>query len=232
MRQIYICGDSFSSVDPDFSGFHWTEKLADLLGSEYKVINLSRPCSSNFFIRVQVDCAIKESADYIIFHGSSSTRDEVALRPTQYVDNFFDRFVNLSCQDNTKKDLTCYSLHSIDNTTLFTQYQQDLLLKYQTEFFNIDIGILKNQFLIESTLFALTQSNIPFKFDQGGFEHPKFSNSDKKYFSPYTSYFSKINLWDYADTTIRKPLFHIVDEAVHIHVADYYSKEIINSLEK
>lgn len=231
MKTVYICGDSFSSTDPEYPGLHWTEKLANSLKNEFKVVNLSRPGSSNFFIRVQVDRAIENNADYVIFHGTTSTRDEISFRDKKYSSNLFDRFVHLTELDNSQKDLSCYSYHSIDHTTLFNEQQLDFLKKYYLNFVDLDIMIKKNQYLIESTLSTLVQSNIPFKFDQGGFEHPKFGNVlNTKYFLYYQKYFSKINLWDYADTKLKSPLCHVVDDRIHLDVAKYYSNEIIKDI--
>ena len=226
MKKVFICGDSFSSIDPMHPGLSWTERLAKLLTAT-KIINLSRPCSSNFFIRVQVDHALASGADYIIVHGTSSLRDEIRFKDAAPNNNFIDRFVNLNNTNNNTQDLSCYSFHSIDHTTLFNSKQLTILKQVYCDFFDLDLSIKKNQYIIESTLATLVTSKVPFKFDQGGFEHPMYHNGTKKeYFAEYQQHISDINLWNYASTELRSPCFHITDESVHDRVAQYYADNI------
>lgn len=226
MKKVFICGDSFSSVDPMYPGLSWTERLANLLDAA-EFINLSRPCSSNFFIRVQVDQALARQADYIIVHGTSSLRDEIRFKDIVPNDNFIDRFVDLNNTNNNNQDLSCYSFDSINHTTLFNSRQLTVLKQIYCDFFDLNLSIKKNQYIIESTLATLVASKVPFKFDQGGFEHPMYYNDTKKeYFKAYQQYISDINLWSYASTSLRSPCFHITDEAVHNTIAQYYANSI------
>jgi hypothetical protein len=76
-----------------------------------------------------------------------------------------------------------------------------------------------------NTLQKLADKSIPFRFDQGGFEHPKFGAIPTEYFAKFDNYRSKINLWDYADTRDYRPYYHIRYAEVHQHIAQYYIKE-------
>lgn len=192
---IYICGDSFGFPDADYPPM-W----ADHLGMHYPVRNLSRVCASNLMISQQVDFAIKHGATFIILLCTASTRGQTRL-------------------DN---DVVPYSIHSLDDTTPFTNKQLSVLKNYTAEFFDLDLAIYENKCIIESMLSRLIASNIPFVFDQGGFEHHSYGGVDT-YFTQYDQYRSKYNLWDHAQVRSHRPYYHIVDEQVHLDVYRYYA---------
>ena len=214
---IYICGDSFCTSDPEY-GASWVDLLQENL-PEHCVINLAKPAASNLYISLQVDYAINAAADYIIAAGTSVTRNEVAV--TTSATPLLQRFVD--------EELVAYSILSIPKHFDFTAEQQRLLKEYHTEFFDLSLAIYRDCCLIENTLQRLVDSNIKFKFDRGGFEHPKFGMPLRPdYFNRYAEHLSQINLWDYPITTERRPYYHIVDLDVHQDVANYYTNLILN----
>jgi hypothetical protein len=150
-------------------------------------------------IAQQVDQAINNRARAIIVLFTSSTRFQTRINNT----------------------VVPYSIHSLDHTTPFTKHQLQLLKEYTTEFFDLEFAIYQNQLIIESVLTRLTNSRIPFLFDQGGFEHTSYGGA-KSYFRQFDSTRSKFNLWDYASTRHFRPYYHIKDFAVHDMVANYY----------
>jgi hypothetical protein len=228
-KKVYICGDSFSSADPRFPDKSWPERLQQKIKDRYQVVNLSRPCSSNFFISLQVQEAIRSGADHILVFFTTSSRDEIRFRSTrqQAGSALIGRFVDLNRSDNSDSDLSCFSFYSLDHTTLFDQQQLDLLIQYQKNFFDLDLEIKKNEIIIEGILSLLEASGIDFCYDQGGFEHSKFSNNaDNKYFERYQKYLSEINLWDHAETSHRMPCFHIADDSLLEKISDYYAKVV------
>lgn len=194
---IYICGDSFAVSDKDYpETTPWHERLPN-------TVNLARVCASNFLIHQQVLQAIKAQADYIIVLFTSSLRSELKI--------------------NDK--LIPFSWLSLDNTTPFSQEQLSILRNYYT-LVDIDTEIQKNKILIESTLQALVDSRISFKFDQGGFEHPSYGGVST-YFNKYNLYRSRYCLWDYAETRNHRPYFHITDNYIHEQVAEYFKEQLI-----
>lgn len=200
MKKVYICGDSFCVPDPEY-GPCWVDHLAQ----HYNIVNASRVSATNLMISKMVDTAIGDQADFVIVQGTSCTRSQ-----TQY------------------QGLTVpYSFLSANSeTTPFDSKQLHIIKQYYTEFFDLDWAIYLNQCVIQNTLQKLVDSAVPFRFDQGGFEHPKFAASGIDYFSKFNSYRSAINLWDHGDTGRFRPYYHITDSAVHRTVAEYYAKEI------
>jgi hypothetical protein len=200
MKQVYICGDSFCVPDPEY-GACWV----DLLAEQRTVVNLAQVSATNLLISQQVDQAIAESADFVIVQGTSCTRSETKFNG-QVVPYSF--------------------LTASATTTKFNDRQLQIIREYYTEFFDLDLAIYHNQCIIQHTLQKLVDSNTPFRFDQGGFEHPKFGATRTDYFAKFDSYRSAINLWDYADIRDYRPYYHICDTEVHQRVAQYYLKEM------
>lgn len=176
-------------------GLCWVDYLGD-------VNNLAQICASNLLISQQVDCAIREQATFIICLFTSSTRQLIKYK------------------DKVKS----ISWLSIDSTDL-NNTQKKLLKGFAAEFFDLDTAIYENKCIIEHTLYKLELSNIPYLFDQGGFEHSSYG-SVKKYFNKYEKYRSQYCLWDYASTRNYRPYYHITNDEIHIKVANYYKEKI------
>lgn len=197
-----MCGDSFCVSDPDY-GVNWV----DLLSQEFNVINLSEVTATNLLIAQQVDYAINEKATFIIMQGTSCTRSEK--------------------RHNGK--LVPFSYHTATTeTTPFDESDLMVLKTYFTQFFDLELSIYQNSITIEHTLQKIADSSIPFKFDQGGFEHLQFGSLRSDYFIKFNQYRSEINLWDYTHTRSYRPYYHITDPTIHKLVANYYATEIRN----
>lgn len=196
MKQIYICGDSFCVPDPEY-GPCWV----DYLGEKRSVTNLAQVAATNLMISMQVDQAIAECADFVIVQGTACTRSQ-----TRY-----------------QGKIVPYSYHTASETTTpFDRTKLNVLKHYYVEFFDLDLAIYENKCIIENTLQKLVNSGIVFLFDQGGFEHASFGSTGE-YFTQYSEFRSAVNLWDYAHTRDYRPYYHIVDDAVHRSVAEYYT---------
>ena len=195
--QLYICGDSFGVPDPEY-GACWVDYLAQLIPT-HDIINLSRVCASNLLISQQVDQAIGH-ADQIIVLCTASTRSQTRLNG----------------------HVVPYSIHSLDATTPFDQDQLKILTQHTREFFDLELCIYENKCIIESMLQRLTDSNRPFLWDQGGFEHAHYGGT-KQYFHKWYWHRSSRNLWDYTTTRQHRPYYHITDDRVHREVASSYA---------
>lgn len=212
---VYVCGDSFGFSDPDH-GACWTDRLA----KKTKVVNLCQVSASNFQIALQVQRAIEQKADYIIYLATSSVRQDAPIN--EGTGNLLDRYIDIT-NPNPTKTITSYSVTSLNNTTPFTEDQLAVLKLYHESFFDLDIAVHQNELVIEGTLSKLVASGIPFTFDQGGFEHPKFADSKGDYFKTYREFRSEICLWDYVDELlVHRPYYHITDHAIHEEIANYY----------
>jgi hypothetical protein len=219
MKTVYICGDSFSTPDPEY-GLCWVDMLQHNLLGLAKVVNYSSVAASNLLISVQVDTAINHAADFVIVQGTACTRGEVAV-------------------DNTQLDLiTRFDTHELVSYSIYRPYrshltpaQQQLVKQYHEQFFDLSLSIYKDRCIIENTLQKLVDTNTLFLFDQGGFEHASFGNTTgQEYFKKYKDYCSDINLWDYGNTVDERPYYHIADVRVHRMVSAYYTEQIKQKL--
>lgn len=195
---IYICGDSFGVSDPAY-GPCWVDLLAEKV--DKPVTNLCRVCASNALVAMQADTIT--DADFVIVLFTASTRFETRLNG----------------------NIVPYSVNSLDYTTPFSRDQLALLKQHTTEFFDLELEIFRNKCIIEATLYNLVSKNIPFMFDQGGFEHVSYG-SQGQYFGKFNQFRSKYNLWDYADTRAHRPYYHITDINIHEQISDYYAEQI------
>lgn len=238
MKKIYICGDSFGCPDFGWEFDPWPVILQDLLGKDFEVVNLSISCASNFLIRVQVDKAITESADFVILLGTSSTREQgkVKNRPAHY-NKIYDRFrkIHQHDPDQLNRDLACYSMVSLDDTCEFEPKDVSVLREYYGVVFDLELEIQKNQYIIESSLYTLREHQVPFLFDQGGFENPIFGNvRDQEYFTNFDQHKTQINQWTLANRlpNSNRYHFHIVDQPTHQDIANYYYQNIFDFFKK
>ena len=197
-QYVYICGDSFCASDPEYPKITpWHELIPDAK-------TLGRNCASNLLISQQVQQAIDQNPKFIIVSFTSSLRSEIIW----------------------DGEVTPFSWLSLDHTTPFDQKTLDTL-RQMFDKIDLNTEIARSKLIIESTLQRLVDSNIPFLFGQGGFEHPSYGGVGT-YFTKYDQYRSELCLWDYADTRTHRPYYHITDQTVHNKIAKYF-KEKINS---
>ena len=230
MKKLFICGDSFAVADTESSVVPWFELLQKKLAPTWSVTNSSIVCASNLHIRLQIQSAIDQAADFVIFLATSSTRGEGRLNDLKVSDkNLLHRFVNIGKKTTGDEEFGCYSYNSLDETCVFDSGKIDVLRKFRDRIFDLELSTLNNQFIIESSLHALKTSNTAFVFDQGGFENPKFSGSKNYYFKGFDKFRSKINLWSLVGYPMgHRPYFHIVEQSTHAHIAEYYFTKIQN----
>lgn len=84
MKTLYVCGDSFSAPSsiPEYKGTSYAEVLAKKL--DWKLIHLARQGCSNGGIRIQIQEAIKNKANFVIVGPTSYDRMEIPAAATPY----------------------------------------------------------------------------------------------------------------------------------------------------
>lgn len=194
---IYICGDSFGVPDPEH-GVMWAEQLSA------PVTNLCAVSASNLLISRQIDRAISAGAGKIIVLFTSSTRGETK---------------------RNGQDIP-WSWHTAsEKTTSFNSRELRILQDYFGTFHDLELAIDLNRCVIQSCLYRLTQSGIPFVWDQGGFEHASMGGRGSD-FVEYNANRSDLCLWDFARTRAYRPFYHITDPVLHQEIAAYYNEWI------
>ena len=218
---LYICGDSFCTVDPEY-GPCWVDLLIEKLPN-IKVVNLAIPGASNYLIQLQVKQALEEKCDYLIYHATSSIRQEFSISDGAHQRDSIDRY--WSPTDRDHKSVMCNSWLSPNR-----YYQYDSNENTIRDFFlkHIDFVSLieKNYIFINYTLDKISNSNFikNWIWSPGGFEHPKFNDTLSWNFDNYKHYQSSFNLWDEYDRNLTRPYYHVTNKIIHQKVCDSYLK--------
>jgi hypothetical protein len=218
--KILVCGDSYSVIDPDFPGLHWSEKILNF-SPDFELFNLAMGGASNAMITLQLLQGLNLSPDFVILSFTSDYRYE------------FDNDV-----DALPTDLTAAGIATYQKTRYTTNtYMKDQGIKYQLEAKNSEnFEKLKNYFHISFCLQTLNQHNIPFAFSLGGFEYRQNysllinSNYMYNFIKDYTDNELKTNLWYHGQKS--KPCFHVDDDKVQQLFANECISRIIKVKDK
>ena len=164
---------------------------------------------------VQVDHAVKNRADFVVVLATACTRGEALVQPptNQALMTRFNR-----------RELVSYSVFRPYRSAL-TLADQQTIHDFHRCYTDLELNIFRDHTLLLGTLLRLQQAGIPFLFDQGGFEHPKFGGS-REYFTEFDSVRTELNVWNYGTTVDERPYYHIKEAAIHQQIADYYYTEI------
>ena len=132
--RLFICGDSFCFPDPEY-GTCWADMIALSL-PEVDVINLSSPGASNYLISLQVQHALSNHCDWIIYQATSSIRQEFSIAKSSSIKDGIDRYWNPTSKKN--KSVISNSWISVTRNTedLLTSDNQSIK-QFFTDFVDI-----------------------------------------------------------------------------------------------
>ena len=74
MKKLFVCGDSWMSPTIKYPKTHFSEKFAEKIG--YELISYAHSGMSNGGIAIQIDTAIQQKADLILFNSTGFDRIE------------------------------------------------------------------------------------------------------------------------------------------------------------
>ena len=138
MKKLVVCGDSFNAISKNLPNTHYSELLSKRIN--WNLINLARRGCSNGGIRLQIDEAIRQQADFVIIVPTGWDRIEIPVR-----DNFYK---------NTEK-----LIQSFGNVL------QDFLLDKSKSTYDSNLGIKninydpdKTDHMIFETIFSLAEN--------------------------------------------------------------------------
>lgn len=219
--KLYICGDSFCVDDPDY-GDSWVSLLEKKL-SGIEIKNLASSGASNYLIYLQVKQALEEKCDYLIYHATSSIRQEFRLGHDECDTDSISRYWNVN-NSNKKAPMICGSWLGIDRhyNELMKPLQIDRIHSFFNDFVDLPNLVEKNYIFISHTLEILDHSSTRWAWSSGGFEHSSFKNSKQWDFDRYSSRRCSVNLWDYYIPNKIRPWFHVTDPIVHQKVCNQY----------
>lgn len=212
---IVACGDSFFFDDPNYPNIHWTSKIPNL-------INLSIPGATNSTIHMQIDHAIKLQPKLIAVSFTSCSRTIVRYNQKNCSKNILDR-IHQPTKNKLDCNLVSFPYAGANLYDVLNNQQLALLKDYLIEFVDLDLLRQENYYIIKSALEHLVDSNIPFRYSLGGFDHKSFCEHSPYNFDKFIKYEAPINLWDYC--TVKKklrPWYHVTDEKIQNSLAEYY----------
>jgi hypothetical protein len=220
MKTLYICGDSFCSIDPNYPG-SWVEKI-QLDYPNLKVISLAIPGASNFQIYLQVKEALAQNCDYLIYYATSSIRHEFLVNPFADVEEGYNNYWNRSFPEEIRQ-MVCTSWLTPENSLILDHQQVKLIKSFFKNFINLESEIEKNYLFITSTLDLINSSGVKnWIWSRGGFEHKNFKNSKNWNFG-FAKQEINYNLWDYYNASITRPFYHISDLSIIETACKQYS---------
>ena len=238
LKKLYICGDSFCTSDPEY-GLSWVDLIKER-HLDIQVVNLATPGASNYLIYKQVEYALSQPCDYLIYHATSSIRQEFSLAASDISSDNINRY--WSPYDQKNKTMVCRpwsapwgnaSVPRGDAEELFSNDDLKVIKEFFTKFVDFSVLIEKNYIFIKATLDLIVSSKKlkNWIWSPGGFQHKNFNNFDnndfKLDFSDYKNYQSKINLWYEYDAeqcrATRRPYHHITDIHIIQNLCNYYA---------
>ena len=180
IKRLYTCGCSFMSVD--FGGCHAITSFLDLYAQEknFKHVSLGRSGATNFLIRLQIEEAIQQDADFVVIGTTSSDRIDlpiqaqakkinlpINIRNVGYIHYSSDSANNI---DNLDPKIISDSIGSFSADLLPKGYEDpanvpailEAVKQYTAYMHNNAIATMKDYFIIADGIRRLMSLNIPF----------------------------------------------------------------------
>ena len=205
MKRVLVAGDSFFRSDSDWPNQHFSE----LLGNDVEVTNVSGPGFSNTGIMGQILYALDEPVDYCIVGFTSVDRLPIEGSTRWAINELHVQWKTTAAEVSTKERKI------IDDFLSLVSYDQ---------------LIVNNLAIVERTLQALTEQNIPFVWTLGGMyeiwlarvEQPsvQLMNSINE---KYGDRLAMIDYWRYPNI-VSSPMYHINDKGYQQMLAKEFTK--------
>lgn len=186
MKTLYSLGDSFMTTDdPDGGVTSFCELYCEQ--KQFRHVSLARPGATNFAIRLQIDQAIKERADYVVTGITCSDRFDVVLNIDEqcgsYVlPNILYRGYRAASEKHVdQKNIKIVSDTFVNLTTrhfqkeLVSDDQLAALKSYLTYLHNITLAAQKDYYIICDGVRHLQHSGIEFLLIPGWMGHRDWS---------------------------------------------------------
>jgi hypothetical protein len=195
MKKLFICGDSWMSPTTNHPETHFSEIFAKKTG--FDLISYAHPGMSNGGIAVQLDTAIKNKADFILFGSTSFDRIEIP-KDNDLEKNFAESFSvydllystpsalsTVQLGSNNDFNLVSDSLYSLINVPVsfrgkvVPRYEQKvkIIKDYISELYFPQWKMQIDRMMMYAVAHKLHLSNIPYiyLFDTIGVKSPSTS---------------------------------------------------------
>ena len=184
--KIIACGCSFMAVDKKAQGTHFTEIIANQLRGDLK--SYAKMGASNFVIRLQVEEALRQNPSLILIGFTSSDRIEISnskfelgkgIRNIQYssahkLPEFFNNLAG-----TVSAPITNFLLNPVHLDEKIDSEKLNALKYWTTNLYDSQIKTQSDFYIVQSALYLLEKSKIPFIFTRGGltgFSYDEWTN--------------------------------------------------------
>jgi len=175
-KKLYVCGDSYFSCDEKWPGSHFSEIIADKL--DLTLVSLARQGISNSAVRLQIERALSDKADFVIFGATDSHRFEIPLHAlwsklprkafdiNKGLDNIEYRYYPNPSHRHVDASAAClwsdhYSKYSSED---FDPQFRHTWKVFFSEIYDRSWRDQQDRWIIESSLARLENANLPFVF--------------------------------------------------------------------
>lgn len=168
-KKLYSLGDSFMTVDePDEGIIGFCELYARSKSFEH--VSLARPGATNFAIRLQIDRAIKDRADYVVIGLTSSDRFDILLGSAESIPQYqldhvrYSEYKAQSLRHVDQSDVKIISdtFNNITQNHLVSDQQIQTLKDYVACLHDPGLASQKDYYMISDGLRRLQESDIEF----------------------------------------------------------------------
>lgn len=185
MKKLYTLGDSFMSLDDPSDGIvSFSELYCQHRG--FKHVSLARPGATNFSIRLQIEKAVQDCADYVLIGTTCSDRFDVCLRDNDYVEGTYSihnvhyqnyRSASQKHIDQEDVQLVCDTFINIQREIYYSidSYKKQALEYYISFLHDVKLQSQKDYYIISDGLRLLQKHNIDFVLLPGWMDHYDWS---------------------------------------------------------
>lgn len=182
MKTLYSIGDSYMTLDDPNDGIIGFCELYSQQ-KKFKHISLARPGATNFAIRLQIDRAIEQKADYVVVGITCSDRFDVAIdtdhRPKKYTLDHVHYSGYRARSEHHVDHGNCQLVSDTFVNLMQRQYQKalvsdaqlDSLRSYMAYLHNATLSVQRDYYMISDGLRRLQSIGIPFVLIPGWMGH-------------------------------------------------------------
>lgn len=175
VKSLYTCGDSFMSTDTQ--SHNQDVAFLDLYAQDknFRHVSLARVGATNYVIKLQIDRAIRDHADYVIVGATSSDRMDVVISDEKFgvplaLENIKYHGYWCASEAHVQNNQVIVSSNTINNfleQEEFTDSKKQALKLYVSELHNYSLQQHKDALILQAGLHALDNAHIPFVFIPG-----------------------------------------------------------------
>lgn len=168
--KIIVCGDSFFAQDPLYPDTHLVDHVSRHFNSDLKVY--SKLGASNFSICLQLEHAIDQRPDLILFGFTSVDRIEVPAGPYVFLNGI--KNIIYSGHQYQPPYYNPRLVTTVSNSIVNLE-RTDHLKSYLVNYYNEELKRAQDFMMVRAMLYKLEKEKIPFVFTRGGLTGPNWT---------------------------------------------------------